>query len=54
MSGPEHPWSNDPINIQWDDSEMCNIHLQNSGDTFLDVELSGSGARGYHNDSDSH
>ena len=32
----------DPINIQWDDSDNAKIHLQNSGDTFLDVNSVGA------------
>ena len=32
----------DPINIQWDDSDNVKIHLQNSGDTFLDVNSVGA------------
>ena len=32
----------DPINIQWDDSDSVKIHLQNSGDTFLDVNSVGA------------
>ena len=31
----------DPINIQWQDSDNVKIHLQNSGDTFLDVNSLG-------------
>ena len=27
----------DPINIPWENSDNVKIHLQNSGDTFLDV-----------------
>ena len=32
----------DPINIQWDNSDNVKIHLQNSGDTFLDVNSVGA------------
>ena len=32
----------DPINIQWEDSDNVKIHLQNSGDTFLDVNSVGA------------
>tara|TARA_Y100000768_G_scaffold362619_1_gene321572 strand:- start:546 stop:1031 length:486 start_codon:yes stop_codon:yes gene_type:complete len=32
----------DPINIQWQDSDNVKIHLQNSGDTFLDVNSLGA------------
>ena len=32
----------DPINIQWDDNDNVKIHLQNSGDTFLDVNSVGA------------
>ena len=31
----------DPINIQWQDSDNVKFHLQNSGDTFLDVNSLG-------------
>ena len=32
----------DPINIQWDNSDNVKIYLQNSGDTFLDVNSVGA------------
>ena len=32
----------DPINIQWDNSNNVKVHLQNSGDTFLDVNSVGA------------
>ncbi len=32
----------DPINIPWEDSNKVKIHLQNSGDTFLDVNSVGA------------
>ncbi len=32
----------DPINIAWEDNENVKIHLQNSGDTFLDVNSVGA------------
>jgi len=32
----------DPINIQWEGADNAKIHLQNSGDTFLDVNSVGA------------
>ena len=32
----------DPINIQWEGTDNAKIHLQNSGDTFLDVNSVGA------------
>ena len=32
----------DPINIAWEGSDNAKIHLQNSGDTFLDVNSVGA------------
>ena len=32
----------DPINIPWENSDNVKIHLQNSGDTFLDVNSVGA------------
>jgi len=32
----------DPIYIQWEDDDKVKIHLQNSGDTFLDVNSVGA------------
>ena len=36
----------DPINIAWEDSDNVKIHLQNSGDTFLDVNSVGAALAG--------
>ena len=36
----------DPINIAWEDSNNVKIHLQNSGDTFLDVNSVGAAIAG--------
>jgi len=36
----------DPINIQWEDGDKAKIHLQNSGDTFLDVNSVGAALGG--------
>jgi archaellum component FlaG (FlaF/FlaG flagellin family) len=36
----------DPINIQWEGSNNAKIHLQNSGDTFLDVNSVGAALGG--------
>ena len=36
----------DPINIAWEDSNNVKIHLQNSGDTFLDVNSVGAALAG--------
>ena len=36
----------DPINIAWEDSNNVKIHLQNSGDTFLDVNTVGAALGG--------
>jgi len=36
----------DPINIQWEDDDKAKIHLQNSGDTFLDVNSVGAALGG--------
>jgi archaellum component FlaG (FlaF/FlaG flagellin family) len=34
--------ASDPINIQWEGGDNAKIHLQNSGDTFLDVNSVGA------------
>jgi len=31
----------DPLNINWESSDYVHVHLQNSGDTFLDVDSVG-------------
>ena len=36
----------DPINIQWEGGNNAKIHLQNSGDTFLDVNSVGAALGG--------
>jgi len=36
----------DPINIAWENSNNVKIHLQNSGDTFLDVNSVGAALGG--------
>ncbi len=36
----------DPINIAWENSDNVKIHLQNSGDTFLDVNSVGAALAG--------
>ena len=36
----------DPINIQWEGTDNAKIHLQNSGDTFLDVNTVGAALGG--------
>ena len=36
----------DPINIAWEGGENAKIHLQNSGDTFLDVNTVGAALGG--------
>ena len=36
----------DPINIQWEGTDNAKIHLQNSGDTFLDVNSVGAALGG--------
>ena len=36
----------DPINIQWEGSDNSKIYLQNSGDTFLDVNSVGAALGG--------
>lgn len=36
----------DPINIAWENSNNVKIHLQNSGDTFLDVNSVGAALAG--------
>lgn len=36
----------DPINIQWEDSDKVKIFLQNSGDSFLDVNSVGAALGG--------
>ena len=36
----------DPINIAWEGSDNAKIHLQNSGDTFLDVNSVGAAIAG--------
>tara|TARA_B100000959_G_scaffold5942_1_gene6086 strand:- start:916 stop:1401 length:486 start_codon:yes stop_codon:yes gene_type:complete len=36
----------DPINIQWEGTNNAKIHLQNSGDTFLDVNSVGAALGG--------